>query len=1242
MLQSFRALMTPTARRRPQAEQGNPKQPSPAETPDTVAESPLLTTPPATAIAELPNAKQQLSIPQLYQLLDTQLRVNMGAAVKCGICLSTLCEPIARTPCGHAYCRDCITASLHHSDRCPECNSKISKRSLQPANDFLVLLAAEYKTTLQDFGWTPSTYQADFTTLTQKPLSDPSNTSSSHGDAEENEEDRSKLIDRFQVAATWQDQALPHLAPTPLQIQENKAVVDANREACQEAGYTIVDPRVSQQLPNTQEILDTAREQQVADYELEESRKEDEEEGDDEENDTNNVPSQPYHTAPSQEATNHQEDSQNSSTLASSLRRASSEELTESEERRRVSFLMEDPTSTPAASGRPRSPSLELSPSHDAHETSLHLSLSPIPRRSSSMKPQDATSSVTPKARGGGGPTATKVDVATEPSAKSKAAVPESPIVQPAPKEAINDDKVVTTAPSALKEPSAVAAEGNSMEDNNHTSAEATTTTCATDTSAIAANTTGLMEDSFGAMHWVNQQKRNPSAGNNSLSLTLSGDDETDLSLSLTATYYDDPDMDYKQKRAALEAQEEGTAILAKTSSSLGQPDFPTNTEDSQEEENKEDSQATKIASGKNTKSQVDTESFSTEDNDDDSGMTACASQEQEDANAEEPSKFSMATDDMIPMGQETGGRKRNPTETNVERPHPPPRRRVQSEPTRGPDEATGCPHSIGEIVNIQSRTWSGINKPGGVARITKLNSDGSYNVSYVLGGRESNVDAAFVSKSEDDEGKRKRRETMDAALPTALLQALAAQGFDTTGSLTLEQAKAGTTPTTSEAPTTTSATTEEAPKNRKRKGALKDVSNRSKSTPVARKKTAPPTKPNSGGTRKRKSKDGATPTEASKQAKVVSTTTTPKMSTDASLKGRAESDSKSASSNSSKRKTAGKGPADSSCEAVLPNDEACALADARYQSQFEEALRNKVLNVVTSGLSNRDMDGLNALSSKMLNGDGTSKVDVSYQINYRCSAILTFFLPFKTHCSQNQVLGYIRFEDRLVHHATGPRPIQEEHNHAQKDSKGNTSRTRGYPDRLASVGAECLQGEQRRKYIARNGSVASCQDRCCCQVEECRVWSGPTSRFSNSWLRLTSAEPFHSFLWGLWCQSQRSSGVGRGSWGKNSTRSLGSFAGTWQIQGCTGVQRCRRRCHLAALLGWPSSKCDGKRYFVGTCSGCAMDLRIHYMCHGVTSDVLQPRKSTSQSIVGNWKSRTLNLAEKSCPTLLHFKYRSQ
>ena len=56
---------------------------------------------------------------------------------------------------------------------------------------------------------------------------------------------------------------------------------------------------------------------------------------------------------------------------------------------------------------------------------------------------------------------------------------------------------------------------------------------------------------------------------------------------------------------------------------------------------------------------------------------------------------------------------------------------------------------NVGETVNVIARTWTGINKPGGVALVTRVHVDGhstTYDVRYVLGGIERGIDEDFLS----------------------------------------------------------------------------------------------------------------------------------------------------------------------------------------------------------------------------------------------------------------------------------------------------------------------------------------------------------------------------------------------------------------------------------------------------------------------------------------------------------------
>jgi hypothetical protein len=68
------------------------------------------------------------------------------------------------------------------------------------------------------------------------------------------------------------------------------------------------------------------------------------------------------------------------------------------------------------------------------------------------------------------------------------------------------------------------------------------------------------------------------------------------------------------------------------------------------------------------------------------------------------------------------------------------------------PDEAGVL--KVGTVVHVTARTWPGMNKQGGVGRVTKVlrhRPDGvSYNIRYVLGGAENHVDAIFVRQYDD------------------------------------------------------------------------------------------------------------------------------------------------------------------------------------------------------------------------------------------------------------------------------------------------------------------------------------------------------------------------------------------------------------------------------------------------------------------------------------------------------------
>jgi hypothetical protein len=70
-------------------------------------------------------------------------------------------------------------------------------------------------------------------------------------------------------------------------------------------------------------------------------------------------------------------------------------------------------------------------------------------------------------------------------------------------------------------------------------------------------------------------------------------------------------------------------------------------------------------------------------------------------------------------------------------------------------DGTVGPQFSVKEVVDVMPRLWAGINKPGGVARITKVNYDAeedeyTYNVSYIVhGGGETRVEQIYINRLE-------------------------------------------------------------------------------------------------------------------------------------------------------------------------------------------------------------------------------------------------------------------------------------------------------------------------------------------------------------------------------------------------------------------------------------------------------------------------------------------------------------
>lgn len=76
----------------------------------------------------------------------------------------------------------------------------------------------------------------------------------------------------------------------------------------------------------------------------------------------------------------------------------------------------------------------------------------------------------------------------------------------------------------------------------------------------------------------------------------------------------------------------------------------------------------------------------------------------------------------------------------------------------------------IGDLVKVASRTWPGINKPGGVGKVSKVNNEDdifTVNVDYILGGNDKAVELEFVEEhkfEEENHGRPSRRRRAAAA----------------------------------------------------------------------------------------------------------------------------------------------------------------------------------------------------------------------------------------------------------------------------------------------------------------------------------------------------------------------------------------------------------------------------------------------------------------------------------------------
>ena len=105
---------------------------------------------------EQPPNKIIQQTPQQTILLNHSQIENIGKALSCPICCHSL-KSSTFLPCGHAFCRSCLSNSLSMAPNCPVCRLKCTRRSGNSIGQ-LDEIVAGYKGVLRAFGFAPVVY----------------------------------------------------------------------------------------------------------------------------------------------------------------------------------------------------------------------------------------------------------------------------------------------------------------------------------------------------------------------------------------------------------------------------------------------------------------------------------------------------------------------------------------------------------------------------------------------------------------------------------------------------------------------------------------------------------------------------------------------------------------------------------------------------------------------------------------------------------------------------------------------------------------------------------------------------------------------------------------------------------------------------------------------------------------------------------------------------------------------------
>lgn len=243
----------------------------------------------------------------------------------------------------------------------------------------------------------------------------------------------------------------------------------------------------------------------------------------------------------------------------------------------------------------------------------------------------------------------------------------------------------------------------------------------------------------------------------------------------------------------------------------------------------------------------------------------------------------------------------------------------------------------LGSVVMVQPRTWPGINKPGGVGRVTSVTrSSGQvfYMVKYVLGGREKDISSLYVSLTEREsqsassKPSHRRRVSTTDDIPLHILQELAAEGFDTVGMATVCNKQNNNNP-----------------------GSRKAAKNTTMAKKRPRSSSAVPTTALERSEKKRNSK---------KQRKVPQyKRVLPKSSNT----GQQRSTSKTNTHREAATTCIGSSVSNATLNEDMSLDHQTNRANEWYSSQLKSALTSRVLRVTPTNLNEHDERALNLLS---------------------------------------------------------------------------------------------------------------------------------------------------------------------------------------------------------------------------------------------------------------------------------------